>query len=110
MKRRLLERLAKWFTRPAPRGCSMGITAQLLHIALLEDGWYDGDGRAYTDPELTRTNIALRAMIARDRRLTPWIYPSPDGTIRAEWEDNKQPCVVVFRDGRVEHSVDIEEP
>lgn len=57
---------------------------RLAEIAELKDGWYDGEGKAFDKcrlaklAELFHTNYSLEQQ--------PYLYPTPDGTIQAEWD------------------------
>lgn len=52
--------------------------------AVVDEGWFDGDGSA-TDPEVVRRAQALLAAIVASGAPQPRVFPVPDGGVQAEW-------------------------
>ena len=66
-------------------GCRIPVDQQVGSLRGLSEGWLDGEGRAY-DPETLTWSARLLASIVEGFDLaTPYIYPTPDGHVRAEW-------------------------
>jgi len=51
----------------------------------LTDGWLDGDGRAFDGAALAWSAKLLTGIVNGFDLATPHIYPTPDGSVRAEW-------------------------
>ncbi len=63
----------------------------------LEDGWLDGNGFAPSAELFQRIDALLTEVIYEHNTYVPYLYPTPEGGIQAEWQ---------FREGQV--SVEIE--
>ena len=62
------------------------LNLELARIALLEDGWYDGQGTKYAGADLDLAGDFLDAVLSFDSDLpAPSLIPTPDGCLRAEW-------------------------
>ena len=68
--------------KPGREAVSTDVRSGILALAGLEDGWFDGDGKAYDPAALARvaTVVERLAAIAAGR-----VYPSPDGKVVLEW-------------------------
>lgn len=62
----------------------MDVAEQLGSMREMEDGWLDGDGKAPTHEGLTKLGD-LFAMHFSSVLPQPYLYPTPEGGIRAEW-------------------------
>lgn len=51
----------------------------------LADGWLDGDGRAFDGAALAWSATLLTGIVNGFDLVTPHMYPTPDGNVRAEW-------------------------
>ena len=69
--------------RPA-RSNPMDIDARLRELALLSDGWLDGNGRALDGKALAKLARAFEARFAPELP-PPYLYPTPEGNVLAEW-------------------------
>jgi hypothetical protein len=58
---------------------------QIGKIALLEDGWFEGQGQAFGKKQLDALLSLFREHYTREDN--PYLYPLPDGSISAEWEN-----------------------
>lgn len=76
----------KEYHAPAHRqGCRIPIPQQLEMLAVLEPGWLDGDGSVYDRGQLAWVGEQLGAVVDREKLPTPYVYPTPEGYVRAEW-------------------------
>ena len=66
-------------------GCRIPIMEQVQSLQALQDGWLDGEGRAFTDEELAWSSRLLDGIVSGFDLATPYIYPTPEGGVRAEW-------------------------
>ncbi len=66
-------------------GCETPIVDQLAALRVLEEGWLDGDGGAYDPEELRWIEALLGGLVSALSLPTPYIYPTPEGTVRLEW-------------------------
>lgn len=75
--------------------------AERVTGAVVAAGWYDGDGAA-TDPRaVADATRLLTQLVARGLPL-PWVYPTLEGGIQAEWEIGaRRASVDVQPDGEV---------
>jgi hypothetical protein len=69
---------------------------ELNKIAGLEDGWFDGDGKAFTKEHIDRVSCYIEGALAFYDIEVPWLVPSPDGDIRAEWINKTRTTLIVF--------------
>jgi hypothetical protein len=67
------------------RSCSEPIASQVSSLAKLEPGWFDGDGTAYDPVQLAWVSEQLAAVVSRCQLPGPYVYPTPEGDVRAEW-------------------------
>lgn len=63
----------------------MDISSRLEDLKLIKDGWLDGEGVALSATHLDWLAVALEDSVATS---PPYLYPTPDGMIRAEWRVN----------------------
>lgn len=62
--------------------------ARVKELLELEDGWYDGELGSPIEEDLAEYFLqALAGLAALDRPL-PYIYPTIEGSLRAEWQIN----------------------
>ena len=61
------------------------IESRLAELKSLEAGWHDGIGSAYDHTFLDAAKAFLTALVIDSEIPSPFIYPSPDGTLEAEW-------------------------
>jgi hypothetical protein len=78
------------------RGCAEAIPRQLESLAALEPGWLDGDGPAYDRDQLARLSEWLDGVVQGHELPTPYIYPTPEGYVRAEWSGVQWEVSVTF--------------
>lgn len=60
------------------------LRSQVLNLADLKDGWYDGDGTAYDAEQLEAVAALLERLAAIGAAS---VHPSPDGRVYIEWGD-----------------------
>ncbi len=56
----------------------------LAEIAELKDGWYDGKGKAFDKRRLAKLAELFHTNYSLEQQ--PYLYPTLDGTIQAEWD------------------------
>jgi len=66
-------------------GCPITIDIQIASLAKLDNGWYDEESRKYEPEELRWAANLLGSVLDTFALPTPYIYPTPDGLVRAEW-------------------------
>jgi hypothetical protein len=66
-------------------GCRIPVPEQVESLKGLPDGWLDGEGVAYSDEALAWSSKLLESVVNGFELATPYIYPTPEGAIRAEW-------------------------
>lgn len=76
--------------------CPLPISVQLADLARLQDGWLDGDGEAYDPTLLDRAKEIFESLVDLSGVDMPYVYPSPDGAIRAEWNHPDIDVVLVL--------------
>jgi hypothetical protein len=59
---------------------------QLANMALLADGWFEGQGSTFDKKQLDALLALFREYYTREDN--PYLYPLPDGGISAEWEND----------------------
>lgn len=67
---------------------SLDVGARLDEVRLLKDGWMDGDGNAPSKDGIDWLEAAFNYHYP-DEAKPPYLYPTPDGGIRAEWSDTR---------------------
>jgi hypothetical protein len=60
------------------------IAEVLEHLDSLKDGWYEGNGKAYSQEHLSRLGHLLDCL--RGQFPEPAVIPSPDGEIEIIWD------------------------
>lgn len=80
-------------TRRSP---SSSVGQQLETLAKLEPGWFDGDGSAYDPVQLAWLAELLVGVTRRHRIAVPYMYPTPEGDVRAEWPGERWEVSVTF--------------
>jgi hypothetical protein len=68
---------------------NLDIELQLNNIAKLKKGWLEGKGSAFNYDELKHLSDKFEQNFSPDIDL-PYLYPTPDDCIRAEWTFNKK--------------------
>jgi hypothetical protein len=76
--------------------CPLPISVQLADITRLEDGWLDGEGAVYGEAAIAQARKVFEALINAGALEMPYIYPSPDGAFRAEWNHPERDVVVTL--------------
>jgi len=66
-------------------GCRIPVDGQVDSLRGLPHGWFDGEGRAFADEALAWSSKLLRGIVDGFDLATPHIYPTPEGSVRAEW-------------------------
>ncbi len=61
---------------------------RLDEIRLLKDGWLEGSGKAPSRAGLDWLEEAF-SLHYPDESVPPYLYPTPEGDIRAEWSNNR---------------------
>ena len=61
------------------------LDARLEELSTLRDGWFDGEGTAPTRATIDHAASSIRSLTAEGNVPTPYLYPTPEGDIRAEW-------------------------
>jgi hypothetical protein len=58
---------------------------QLATVGSLEDGWDDDAAKAPLGPTVSRAREVLTSLMSRHGLPCPFVYPTFDGAVRAEW-------------------------
>ncbi len=66
----------------------LDVGARLDEVRLLKDGWLEGGGKAPTKVGLDWLEAAFNQHYPDEAR-PPYLYPTPEGDIRAEWSDSR---------------------
>lgn len=66
----------------------LDVGARLDEVRLLKDGWLEGGGKAPTKVGLDWLEAAFNRYYPDEAR-PPYLYPTPEGGIRAEWSDSR---------------------
>lgn len=66
----------------------LDIAARIDDLRFLEDGWFEGTGKAPSKEGLDWLETFLKTHYP-DETVLPRLYPSPEGDIRAEWWDDQ---------------------
>lgn len=66
-------------------GCRIPVPNQVDSLKGLQDGWLDGEGVAFNDEALAWSSKLLESIVNGFELATPHIYPTPEGSVRAEW-------------------------
>jgi hypothetical protein len=70
-------------------GCRIPVDEQVDSLRGLQDGWLDGAGRALENETLAWSAKLLRGIVDGFNLATPHIYPTPEGSVRAEWSRSR---------------------
>lgn len=89
-------------TRP---GCPTPVDVQLESLRAIEPGWFDESSPAYEPTSLMWLSKVLTALIDAFQLPRPFIYPTPEGWVRAEWSGAVWELIVTFDLHR--HSADV---
>lgn len=60
--------------------------AAIAEFEAMGDGWFDGIGHAPTTESLEWARAPLLQACVENDVALPWLYPTPEGGVRAEWE------------------------
>ena len=74
--------------------CPTTLERQMELLAALDEGWYDESSRSYDPSELQWATTLLRSAITAFELPTPYIYPTPEGRVRAEWSTSDSEVIV----------------
>jgi hypothetical protein len=92
-------------TNEAVTGCPTSVHEQINSLVALEDGWYDETTTKYDQAQLGWLESLIGTVVSVFSIPTPYIYPSPEGFIRAEWSAPNTEVIatidVVIRGARV---------
>lgn len=66
-------------------GCNIPVDEQIASLQGLSDGWCDGEGSKFEQSALTWSAKLLRGITEGFSLPTPYVYPTPEGKVRAEW-------------------------
>jgi hypothetical protein len=66
-------------------GCRITVPDQVDSLKGLQAGWLDGEGLAFCDEALAWSSKLLESVVTGVELATPHIYPTPAGSVRAEW-------------------------
>jgi len=66
-------------------GCRITVPEQVDSLKGLQAGWLDGEGLAFSDEALAWSSKLLESLVTGFELATPHIYPTPAGSVRAEW-------------------------
>jgi len=70
----------------AEQANALDIESRLETLAQLGEGWLDDDkGRPIAHDLIERVAAILQDMVDRFGTLRPYLYPTPDGGLQAEW-------------------------
>lgn len=61
------------------------LAKRFAEISVLNDGWFDGKGTKFLEEFLAEVQVFLGQVLSKSELPAPFIYPSPDGPIEAEW-------------------------
>jgi hypothetical protein len=81
---------------PSSRGCSTPVEGQIVTLESLHTGWLDGGGKSYDSAQLAWLNKLLTNVVDSFGLPTPYIYPDPEGLVRAEWSQSAWEIVATF--------------
>ena len=70
-------------------GCRIPVDEQVDSLRGLPDGWFDGEGHAFEEEGLAWSAKLLRGIVDGFDLATPHIYPTPEGSVRAEWSRSR---------------------
>ncbi len=87
------------------RGCSTPIEQQVHSLSILPAGWFDESSPSYQQGQLDWMLNLLKGILEGFNLPVPYLYPTPEGTARAEWPGSK--WEVVANVGLVEHVADV---
>jgi hypothetical protein len=66
-------------------GCRIPVREQIDSLRGLPDGWLDGEGHAFDDDVLAWSSKLLGGLVEGFNLANPYVYPTPEGNVRAEW-------------------------
>lgn len=69
------------------RGCRLTVAEQLAGLAQLPKGWFLPGSPAFAPRDIEYARELLEGLLESGFPV-PWIYPTPEGEVRAEWDGN----------------------
>jgi hypothetical protein len=66
-------------------GCRLTIAEQLAGLEKLPVGWFHPGSPAFQKAEIDSAGMFLEVLVEANGFPVPWLYPTPEGEIRAEW-------------------------
>jgi hypothetical protein len=66
-------------------GCPTSVDEQLDALRVLSPGWFDEASPAFEGGALEWAAKLLRGLVDAFQLPNPYLYPTPEGNIRAEW-------------------------
>lgn len=66
-------------------GCTVPVNEQVASLRALGAGWCDGEGTSFDQAALDWVAKLLRGVVEGFELATPYVYPTPEGRVRAEW-------------------------
>lgn len=76
-------------------GCRVSLEEQVRSLEGLAPGWYDADSPAFDPAALTWTAQLFRGVVESFDLPTPYVYPTPEGEVRAEWSGEPWEVAVI---------------
>lgn len=70
------------------------VTKRVIELAMLRDGWLDGEGKAPDPDGLAWLNLNLHVRHLDHGLPQPHLYPSQDGSIGCEWSIGHYECEI----------------
>lgn len=67
------------------RGCRLTVAEQIAGLAQLPPGWFAEGSPSFDQGDLDVARELLQGLVDCGMPV-PWIYPTPEGEVRAEWE------------------------
>lgn len=67
-------------------GCRLTVAEQLAGLEKLPVGWFHPGSPAFDSTQIEYARDFLEVLIDANGFPIPWLYPTPEGEIRAEWE------------------------
>lgn len=69
------------------RGCRLTVAEQVAGLAQLPSGWFHPGSPSFAQGDLEYARELLEGLVDWGFPV-PWIYPTPEGEVRAEWDGN----------------------
>jgi hypothetical protein len=78
--------------------CSVDLDIQFAGLQALKAGWLDGQGRAYDSSALHQIRSVLEMLIRQHQLPRPYLYPTSECDVRAEWDTESHEVVATFNE------------